>query len=212
MTDDLVSRSSQMSNQSATRRVQNLTPETYSAIKGKKRKRSRPPLSCQPCRLSKIACDRKKPCSNCSRQAKPGKCVYMDTEAGDGDVVTNTSRPASSERTSTSGRGNGRIVPPFAAINGNSTGRIEKVVESLDSTSNSVHTTPPVISTASQEPKNATPSARSKGGLVPAARVNPHSEGALVTKSPGTIYYIGRNGWTLTHHDVSGFAFISAGF
>lgn len=199
-----------MSNQSVTRRVKNLTPETYSATNGKKRKRSRPPLSCQPCRLSKIACDRKKPCSSCSRQARPGSCAYVDPEAGDGDVITNNPRPTSLDSTSPSSRDDGRIVPPVAATNGDMTGSIKIVVESLASGANSAHATPPVISTAFQQPKNATASAQSKGESKHGARINPHSEGALVTKIPGTIYYIGRNGWTLTHHDVSRYTFISA--
>ncbi|KAF1343797.1 hypothetical protein BDV97DRAFT_66328 [Delphinella strobiligena] len=183
------------------RRVQNLTPKTYSATNGKKRKRSRPPLSCQPCRLSKVACDRKKPCSSCSRQARPGSCVYVDPGTGDGNVITNNSQPTSLDSTSTSSRGNGRIVPPIATTNEDRMGRIEKVVESLASETNSAHTTPPVIPTAFQQPKNATASAQSEGGSKHSAHINPHSEEALVTKTPGTIYYIGRNGWTLTHHD-----------
>ncbi|KAK1599558.1 fungal-specific transcription factor domain-containing protein [Colletotrichum navitas] len=40
-------------------------------------KRSRVPLSCGPCRASKLGCDRAAPCGQCLRKSRPESCVYV---------------------------------------------------------------------------------------------------------------------------------------
>jgi hypothetical protein len=46
------------------------------AVGGGVQKRNRVLLSCAPCRMSKLKCDRLQPCTQCAKKARPEGCLY----------------------------------------------------------------------------------------------------------------------------------------
>lgn len=60
------------------RRIQNFTPATYATDQsaGQKRRRLRPAVSCDPCRLRKVKCNQGQPCGSCTLRGRAGECVY----------------------------------------------------------------------------------------------------------------------------------------
>ncbi|KAF2965992.1 hypothetical protein GQX73_g7586 [Xylaria multiplex] len=49
-------------------------------------RKRRKPLSCEPCRRSKLRCDRRKPCNTCLRRACQTQCNYYELSDNDGTV------------------------------------------------------------------------------------------------------------------------------
>ncbi|KAI0424401.1 hypothetical protein F5Y09DRAFT_324524 [Xylaria sp. FL1042] len=52
------------------------------------RRRPRKPISCEPCRHSKLRCDRQNPCVSCIRRKCVGSCVYERSPAAAGEQST----------------------------------------------------------------------------------------------------------------------------
>lgn len=51
-------------------------------------RRVRKPLSCAPCRDSKLRCDRQHPCATCRRRQLVDSCIYPDTSSSTGPAAT----------------------------------------------------------------------------------------------------------------------------
>ncbi|KAJ4113952.1 hypothetical protein NW768_011482 [Fusarium equiseti] len=65
--------------------LRNSTKKQFSTRKGVPHKRPRRRLSCEPCRNSKLRCDRQQPCSSCRRREQESECTYGRSR----DTVTN---------------------------------------------------------------------------------------------------------------------------
>ncbi|KAK5637389.1 hypothetical protein RRF57_013101 [Xylaria bambusicola] len=61
------------------------------------KRRPRKPISCEPCRHSKLRCDRQRPCASCVRRKCVGSCVYERQASGAGERTTHADH---------------RVVPP----------------------------------------------------------------------------------------------------
>ncbi|KAI0505585.1 hypothetical protein F5B22DRAFT_639774 [Xylaria bambusicola] len=61
------------------------------------KRRPRKPISCEPCRHSKLRCDRQHPCASCIRRKCAGSCVYERRASGAGEHTTHVEH---------------RVVPP----------------------------------------------------------------------------------------------------
>lgn len=57
-------------------------------------KRNRQPVSCQPCRMRKLKCDRGHPCDGCSKRGEATACIYGKTGS---NITTNGSTPRKDE-------------------------------------------------------------------------------------------------------------------
>lgn len=53
------------------------TESETSRINASRQKRARSQLSCQPCRLAKLKCNREKACDQCIKRNRDSQCVYM---------------------------------------------------------------------------------------------------------------------------------------
>lgn len=67
-------------------------------------RRKRKPLSCEPCRISKLRCDRRQPCATCLRRTGVASCVYSQRDnatvssAAKSRALARSAQPASQSR------------------------------------------------------------------------------------------------------------------
>jgi len=180
-------------------RMQNHTPATFatSQIAGQKRQRNRDPISCQPCRNRKVACDREEPCGSCVKHKMVDKCLYRKPDLPSPDSEpqkpsTTTNRP--------SGQRNGRDANVESRLE-----RVEKAVDTLVTLVES-RNYGQTSSSQSQAPADRDPWScpfqdyNRQSDQTKAE--NPYAQGSLAAKSSELIYWVGPGGWTTQRLDV----------
>lgn len=179
-------------------RMQNLTPDTYATtqLAGQKRKRNRIPVSCQQCRARKVACDKQRPCSTCVRDK--AECVYGVAEPGN---IVDDATSGDGENGSAHGS-----IPEHATVHSMTVERrlerLERVADSLAAKVGDGQTKAPVPTSAFGQ--RATADGNSVTTQRAVENTNPYSEPNVSKKCISVIYYIGKTGWSMVQHDVSG--------
>lgn len=181
-------------------RMQHHTPATFatSQIAGQKRQRNRDPISCQPCRSRKVACDREEPCGSCVKQKIVDKCSYRKPDLPSPD--SDAQRPPT-----TAHRSNGRSSKDNSVDS--RLDRVEKavdnlvaLVESRNYTNVSSNTFRPSVDTN----PGSCPYQDDKLNTRPSSVAqNLYSQGSLSAKSSELVYWVGPGGWTTQRLDVS---------
>jgi len=179
-------------------RMQNHTPATFatSQIAGQKRQRNREPISCQPCRSRKVACDREEPCGSCVKQKTVDKCSYRkpDLPSPDSDAQRPpTTAPRSNARS-------GKDINVDSRLD-----RVERAVDNLVALVESGNYAN-ASSTQSRPSVDTNPLSFSyqnyKFDDRPPSVENPYSQGSLSAKSSELVYFVGPGGWTTQRLDV----------
>ena len=190
-------------------RLQNYTQADYASnsSSGQKRKRARQTLSCRACRLRKVACDREQPCGNCVKQSKHQDCIYGADNGSNGDSGQWSLAPPPPNQQESSSNG-----PLIRREPSSAESRMERRMERLELMVQGLATkiearedgigVPRRASTAitprsavnDQSCKDATGESVQVG-----ERTSIYSKGIFSMKQPGTIYYIGRSGYTTVH-------------
>lgn len=187
------------------RLVQNFTPESYATkqLSGK-RKRNRQPLSCRPCRLRKVACDREQPCNNCTKQRTLQECVYGADNESETDQVFRTGAPAGHHAGLQNGQSSTTEVSNnFEVRMEGRMERLEYLVETLASKVIGIVDSPGprrVSSVTTLQSTSHEQSVELKKSVQVPEQANIHSKGVFAMKQPGVVYYIGTSGYTMSHH------------
>ncbi|KAF5676195.1 fungal transcriptional regulatory n-terminal [Fusarium heterosporum] len=108
---------------------QNCTKSPSSTRKGMPHKRPRKRLSCEPCRISKLRCDRQQPCSACRRRERESACSFRRSR----DRVINTTTISEDESASHVYGSSACLLPP------------ENAVTTANTADDSRHPAPPTI-------------------------------------------------------------------
>jgi len=178
-------------------RVQNHTPASFAStqLAGQKRQRNRDPVSCQPCRARKVACDREQPCGSCIKHKIPEKCNFNKSDEPNGSDQNNDTlnsfeplhRTATQNVTTKSSGLDSRLD------------RVERAIELLTSRldASAPGTYQPAAVQGSNVPANAQAEAISDDEST-----NPYASGSLAAKDPEKVLFIGQSGWTMLHIDV----------
>ena len=187
-------------------RARNHTPASFATtqVAGQKRLRNRDPVSCQPCRARKVACDREQPCNSCVKHKIPEKCSFNKVnESNAFDQSNDNTGPASFEpfhQTSTT----------QGAKTNKSTGldlrldRVEHAIELLTSRLNTSTSSAYPPASVQRRPDPADTQAKVNRDHEPN---NPYAAGSLLTKDHDKVLYIGKSGWTMLHIDVRDLTF-----
>ena len=165
------------------RRAQNYTAESFSngRLGGKKRKRQQDHPSCQVCRDRKVACDRRRPCDNCTALKCPEDCVY--DEPGDERVNTTEANEHSSNDMAAA-------VTKISSIDGRIArleNAVERIAAKVDSRSGAEN---------SNSSKSYATSHPARGHNYAISASNPYADFILDRKkSNDGSFYIGNHNW-----------------
>jgi len=180
-------------------RAQTQTSASFasSQLAGQKRQRNRDPVSCQPCRARKVACDRQQPCGSCVKHKSPEKCNFTKTAETNG--LDTHSDVDESSRSMAAPRPVPRDAPTKSNTLDSRLDRVERAIELLTSRID----TPSAVTSREDSHRNAR-TRSDAGDSAPRERelTNPYAAGSLAIKESDKVFYIGKSGWTMLHVDV----------